>query len=63
MIAEVRVAGGGSQSGTTMPLNSNIFGLPIAGLHVFEALVLGAAIDTAVELKFQGRSVYRPYMR
>ncbi len=50
-ITELRVAGGGSQSETAMQLTADIFGLPTARPHVFEASGLGAAIDVAVGLK------------
>jgi len=50
-ITEVRVAGGGSQSETAMQLTADIFGLPTARPHVYEASGLGAAIDAAVGLK------------
>jgi sugar (pentulose or hexulose) kinase len=50
-IREVRVAGGGSQSETAMQLTADIFGIPAARPHVYEASGLGAAIDTAVGLK------------
>lgn len=50
-ITQVRVAGGGSQSGTAMQLTADIFGLPTARPHVYEASGLGAAIDAAVGLK------------
>ncbi len=49
-IREVRVAGGGSQSKAAMQLTADIFGLPAARPHVYEASGLGAAIDLAVGL-------------
>ncbi len=45
---ELRVAGGGSQSRAAMQLTADIFGLPAARPHVYEASGLGAAIDAAV---------------
>jgi sugar (pentulose or hexulose) kinase len=47
-ITELRVAGGGSQSNQAMQLTADIFGLPVARPHVYEASGLGAAIDAAV---------------
>lgn len=47
-IAELRVAGGGSQSRAAMQITADIFGLPTARPHVYEASGLGAAIDGAV---------------
>jgi sugar (pentulose or hexulose) kinase len=49
-ITELRVAGGGSQSDAAMQLTADIFGLPTARPHVYEASGLGAAIDVAVGL-------------
>jgi sugar (pentulose or hexulose) kinase len=49
-ITELRVAGGGSQSNAAMQLTADIFGLPAARAHVYEASGLGAAIDAAVGL-------------
>ncbi len=49
-ITELRVAGGGSQSDAAMRLTADIFGLPAARPHVYEASGLGAAIDAAVGL-------------
>ncbi|MFM8320640.1 MAG: FGGY-family carbohydrate kinase [Chloroflexota bacterium] len=49
-IRELRVAGGGSQSDAAMQLTADIFGLPAARPHVYEASGLGAAIDAAVGL-------------
>lgn len=49
-ISELRVAGGGSQSNAAMQLTADIFGLPTARPHVYEASGLGAAIDAAVGL-------------
>ena len=45
---EIRVAGGGSQSRAAMQITADIFGLPAARPHVYEASGLGAAIDAAV---------------
>jgi len=50
-ITQIRVAGGGSQSRTAMQITADIFGLPVARPHVYEASGLGAAIDAAVGLK------------
>ena len=47
-MTEIRVAGGGSQSNAAMQLTADIFGLPAARPHVYEASGLGAAIDAAV---------------
>jgi len=47
-ITELRVAGGGSQSNAALQLTADIFGLPTARPHVYEASGLGAAIDAAV---------------
>jgi sugar (pentulose or hexulose) kinase len=49
-VAELRVAGGGSQSDQAMQITADIFGLPVARPHVYEASGLGAAIDGAVGL-------------
>jgi len=49
-ISELRVAGGGSQSDAAMQLTADIFGLPAARPHTYEASGLGAAIDAAVGL-------------
>jgi sugar (pentulose or hexulose) kinase len=49
-ITELRVAGGGSQSDAAMQLTADIFDLPTARPHVYEASGLGAAIDAAVGL-------------
>ena len=49
-ITELRVAGWGSQSDAAMRLTADIFGLPAARPHVYEASGLGAAIDAAVGL-------------
>ncbi|MHB0987123.1 MAG: FGGY-family carbohydrate kinase [Bellilinea sp.] len=45
---ELRVAGGGSQSKAAMQITADIFGLPAARPHIYEASGLGAAIDAAV---------------
>jgi sugar (pentulose or hexulose) kinase len=50
-ITGLRVAGGGSQSDAAMQITADIFGLPTARPHVFEASGLGAAIDAAVGLR------------
>jgi sugar (pentulose or hexulose) kinase len=49
-ITELRVAGGGSQSDAAMQVTADVFGLPAARPHVYEASGLGAAIDCAVGL-------------
>ncbi|HEX7976036.1 MAG TPA: FGGY-family carbohydrate kinase [Anaerolineales bacterium] len=49
-ITGLRVAGGGSQSNAALQLTADIFGLPTARPHVYEASGLGAAIDAAVGL-------------
>lgn len=49
-IRELRVAGGGSQSDAAMQLTADVFGLPAARPHIYEASGLGAAIDAAVGL-------------
>ncbi len=51
-ITELRVAGGGSQSDAALQLTADIFGLPTARPHLYEASGLGAAIDGAVGLGF-----------
>jgi sugar (pentulose or hexulose) kinase len=50
-ITELRVAGGGSQSDAAMQLTADVFGLPTARPHLYEASGLGAAIDAAVGLE------------
>jgi sugar (pentulose or hexulose) kinase len=50
-ITELRVAGGGSQSDAALQLTADIFGLPTARPHTYEASGLGAAIDAAVGLR------------
>ncbi len=47
-VTELRVAGGGSQSDVAMQITADIFGLPAARPHLYEASALGAAIDGAV---------------
>ena len=47
-ITQLRVAGGGSQSNPAMQLTADVFGLPVARPHIYEASGLGAAIDAAV---------------
>ncbi|MCC6904561.1 MAG: FGGY-family carbohydrate kinase, partial [Anaerolineae bacterium] len=49
-VTELRVAGGGSQSDQAMQITADVFGLPAARPHTFEASGLGAAIDAAVGL-------------
>ena len=49
-ITSLRVAGGGSQSDAAMQITADVFGLPTARPHVYEASGLGAAIDAAVGL-------------
>jgi len=49
-LTEIRVAGGGSQSDAAMQITADVFGLPAARPHVYEASGLGAAIDAAVGL-------------
>ncbi len=48
--AELRVAGGGSQSDQAMQITADVFGLPASRPHVHEASGLGAAVDAAVGL-------------
>jgi len=50
-ITTLRVVGGGSQSNAAMQITADIFGLPAARPHTYEASGLGAAIDAAVGLK------------
>ena len=47
-IAELRVAGGGSQSDAAMQITADVFGLPASRPQVYEASGLGAAMDAAV---------------
>lgn len=47
-MTELRVAGGGSQSDAAMQLTADVFGLPAARPHIYDASGLGAAIDAAV---------------
>jgi sugar (pentulose or hexulose) kinase len=49
-ITELRIAGGGSQSDAALQITADIFGLPTARPHTYEASGLGAAIDAAVGL-------------
>jgi sugar (pentulose or hexulose) kinase len=49
-ITELRVAGGGSQSDAALQLTADIFDLPTARPHIYEASGLGAAMDAAVGL-------------
>lgn len=46
----LRVAGGGSQSDVAMQITADVFGLPAARPHLYEASGLGAAINAAVGL-------------
>lgn len=50
-IQSLRVSGGGSQSNAAMQLTADLFNLPAARPHVYEASGLGAAINAAVGLK------------
>jgi len=50
-ITEIRIAGGGSQSKAAPQITADIFGLPTAKPHTYEASGLGAAIDLAVGLQ------------
>lgn len=52
-ITELRVVGGGSQSDAALQITADVFGLPAARPHVYEASGLGAAIDAAVGLGLQ----------
>jgi sugar (pentulose or hexulose) kinase len=49
-ITELRVAGGGSQSDAALQITADIFGLPTARPHTYEASGLGASIDGMVGL-------------
>ncbi|MCL6431190.1 MAG: carbohydrate kinase, partial [Anaerolineae bacterium] len=49
-ITELRVCGGGSQSDLALQITADVFGLPAARPHIYEASGLGAAIDAAVGL-------------
>jgi sugar (pentulose or hexulose) kinase len=49
-VTELRVAGGGSQSDAALQVTADVFGLPAARPHTFEASGLGAAIDATVGL-------------
>jgi sugar (pentulose or hexulose) kinase len=49
-ITELRVAGGGSQSDAALQITADVFGLPTARPHTYEASGLGAAMDAAVGL-------------
>lgn len=53
-VTELRVAGGGSQSDAAMQIAADVFGLPAARPHTYEAAGLGAAIDVAVGLGLHG---------
>ena len=48
--AELRVAGGGSQSDAAMQITADIFNLPASRPHIYETSGLGAAMDAAVGL-------------
>ncbi len=50
-ITQIRVAGGGSQSGAACQLTADIFGLPVSRPHLYETSGLGAAINAAVGMK------------
>jgi sugar (pentulose or hexulose) kinase len=52
-ITELRVAGGGAQSDAALQITADVFGLPTARPHVFEASGLGAAMVAAVGLGHQ----------
>lgn len=52
-ITQLHVAGGGSQSDAAMQITADVFDLPAARPHVYEASGLGAAIDAAVGLGLQ----------
>ncbi|ADV68756.1 FGGY-family carbohydrate kinase [Deinococcus maricopensis] len=47
-IRELRVAGGGAQSDGALQITADVFGMPVARPHVYEASGLGAAINAAV---------------
>ncbi|HKG56519.1 MAG TPA: FGGY-family carbohydrate kinase [Candidatus Limnocylindrales bacterium] len=49
-VTAVRVAGGGAQSRAALQLTADVFGLPTATPHTFEAAGLGAAIVLAAGL-------------
>jgi len=49
-IRELRVSGGGSQSGAAVQLFADVFGLPASRPHTHEAAGLGAAIDVMLGL-------------
>jgi sugar (pentulose or hexulose) kinase len=49
-ITELRVAGGGSQSDAALQITADVFGLPTARPHTYEASGLGASIDAAAGL-------------
>jgi sugar (pentulose or hexulose) kinase len=51
-MTQVRASGGGSQSDAVMQVTADVFGLPAQRPHTHETSVVGAAIDTAVGLKF-----------
>ncbi|HEV3153792.1 MAG TPA: FGGY-family carbohydrate kinase [Candidatus Baltobacteraceae bacterium] len=47
-VTSLRACGGGSQSERALQLTADVFDLPVARPHVYEASGLGAAIDAAV---------------
>jgi sugar (pentulose or hexulose) kinase len=49
-IRELRVSGGGSQSGAAVQLFADVFGIPAVRPHTHEAAGLGAAIDVMLGL-------------
>jgi sugar (pentulose or hexulose) kinase len=49
-LRELRISGGGAQSGAAVQLTADIFGLPVGRPHTHETSGLGAAIDAAVGL-------------
>jgi sugar (pentulose or hexulose) kinase len=49
-VTELHVCGGGSRSDAALRLTADVFGLPAARPHVFEASGLGAAVIAAVGL-------------
>jgi sugar (pentulose or hexulose) kinase len=53
-ITSLRISGGGSRSEKAMQATADIFGLPTARPHLYEASGLGAAIDAAVGLGMYG---------
>jgi len=51
-ITELRVSGGGSQSRLALQITADIFNIPVVKPSIYETASLGAAIDTAVGLKY-----------